>query len=114
VFVATEVGIFKTTDSGATWTTANSGLSSLAVSGLFADPAAPTRLYAVVDDGVFQSTNGGLSWSALFRDRSSGALASGAGSDVYAGGEGVVQKSSDGGKTWKSYALRRKGNASGG
>ena len=68
-------GIWKTTDTGATWTnvTAAVGLeSSLPWSDVQLDQAAPATIYAAHGDiggsasnGVYKSTNGGTTWALL-------------------------------------------------
>ena len=67
------VGIFKSTDGAATWTSADSGLPSVlanyGVNTLLIDPQNSDTLYAsgapvFVGGGVFKSTDGGESWSA--------------------------------------------------
>ena len=55
-------GVFKSTDGGATWTIANTGLTNPDVSALAADPSTPGTLYAGTDGGVFKSTDGGRTW----------------------------------------------------
>jgi photosystem II stability/assembly factor-like uncharacterized protein len=62
-------GVFKSTDAGATWSEANSGLmpgTPLFVSSAVAlaiDPASPTTIYTVSSAGVFKSADGGISWN---------------------------------------------------
>jgi hypothetical protein len=60
-------GVFETTNSGATWNTANTGLPVNAdVPTLAIDPNKPTTLYAgTSSSGVFKTTNGGQGWSAF-------------------------------------------------
>jgi len=106
-------GVYKTTDAGATWTAANSGLSSLFVVALVVDPHTPLTLYVATQDaGVFKSIDGGASWIA----RNSGLPIDAVGfamatlaidprtpANVYAGtlgfGEGVF-RTTDGGSSW--------------
>jgi hypothetical protein len=53
--------IYKSTDSGATWS--NSGFpTNLFTFALFFDPSNPSILYQVAATGVFKSTNAGASW----------------------------------------------------
>jgi len=69
-------GVFKSVDAGATWSAANTGLPTHAamVLALAIDPSTPSTLYALMFNssrtdlpynGVFKSTNGGASWTAL-------------------------------------------------
>lgn len=58
-------GVFRSTDSGGSWSAVNTGLD-LNVDALAIDPATPSTLYAgSYDSGVFQSTNSGGSWTAV-------------------------------------------------
>src|SRR5205823_5103474 len=65
------VGVFKSTDGGASWTEKDSGLpgagnggnSFARVGGLTIDPKNPSTVYVTRSDaGVFKSTDGGASW----------------------------------------------------
>src|SRR3989442_1489791 len=66
-------GVFKSTDGGGGWTAANTGLCNCGpdpdysyVPALAIDPQTPTTLYAGTSgSGVFKSTDGGASWSAV-------------------------------------------------
>jgi photosystem II stability/assembly factor-like uncharacterized protein len=62
-----QVGVFKSSDGGTTWSAANTGLPSPpAIDQLVIDPQTPTTLYArSFAGGIFKSTDGGGSWSAL-------------------------------------------------
>ena len=106
LWAATERGIFSSSNGGGTWSAANTGLTSLQISALQPDPGDARMLYALTADGVFRCANGGA-WTPLSRDLGSGllALAPAAGSLLYAGGDGAVWKSPDGGKSWKSLPL---------
>ncbi len=82
---ASQGGIWKTTDSGASWTPVGDGLPILRISDIEVDPSNPDVLYACVGDfeynaftmpltdkkrqthyglGVYKTTDGGLNWSA--------------------------------------------------
>jgi photosystem II stability/assembly factor-like uncharacterized protein len=112
---ATESGVFKTSDGGATWAAVGGGLPYLGDTGLASpldtaalalDPLDPETLYAYGDHaGLFKSTNGGATWrraglpntlvDALALDPEESAT-------LYAGtGEGVF-KSTDAGESWRA------------
>lgn len=59
-------GIFKTTDSGATWTAANNGLPNFFIKVIAIDPVTPSTLYAGTgSSGLFKSTDNGQSWQKV-------------------------------------------------
>jgi photosystem II stability/assembly factor-like uncharacterized protein len=103
--------IFKSTDSGDTWSIANSGLPCVTVYTMAVDPLTPGTLYAGTDRGVFKSTDGGENWVvpngiitllgafslAIHPDNSSIIYA--AGGSINGGGHGVL-KSTDAGASW--------------
>ena len=71
-------GVYKSTDSGATWRAANFGgmpTTTPFISGVAIDPQNPNTLYAATISVIFKSLNGGLSWSPA----NSGAFPPGAG-----------------------------------
>jgi photosystem II stability/assembly factor-like uncharacterized protein len=117
-------GVYKTTNSGESWTPVNAGLPVLEINALAVDPQNPNVAYAgPYKQGLFKTVNGGASWFWV----SSGLQAE---ANVYAIGvdpvvtsrlyigtrgvavkiedpdiyrwNGVVYKSSDGGGSWKS------------
>ena len=67
LYAAALGGIFNSTDGGASWARASSGITDLSIKALVIDPQTPTTLYAGTDQGggVFKSTDGGISWTAL-------------------------------------------------
>jgi photosystem II stability/assembly factor-like uncharacterized protein len=69
-FYAAGGGFFRTVDAGASWTAINSGVpdvASFVMTGLTVDPLNPANVYASgyagATGGVFESTNGGESWT---------------------------------------------------
>jgi hypothetical protein len=101
--------VFKSTDGGASWTSASTGQPGTGVYSLAIAPTTPTStLYATVAPstggglGVFKSTNGGTTWSVV----NSGLIWSvavdpAAPTTVYAGNpNGPLYKSTDGGTSW--------------
>lgn len=64
---ANGAGVFKSTDGGLTWQTANEGLPNFNVIDLVESPDQGGTLYLLAygrDGGVFRSANGGRSWQA--------------------------------------------------
>ena len=56
-------GVWKSTDSGVTWTT--TGFTWSPVRAMAIDPAAHTTIYAATDAGVQKTTDGGTTWAAV-------------------------------------------------
>jgi photosystem II stability/assembly factor-like uncharacterized protein len=70
-------GMWKSTDSGETWTeiTHNKGLpkDTIGIIGLAVSPVNPNRVWAIIESnegGVFRSDDGGSTWAKLNDDRS--------------------------------------------
>ena len=103
-------GVLKTTDAGATWASANTGLLTSNVLALAIDPVAPSTLYAATDAGVFKTTDAGTTWHSASEGLGGpaqpvvAALAiDPASPDVlYAGTSTGVFKTTDGGSSWTS------------
>jgi hypothetical protein len=99
-------GLFRTTDGGASWATANTGLGTMNVTSLAIDRTTPTTLYAGTADMGLWKTTDGTTWAASSTGLTSMAVTSVAVSAsqpsiVYVGtaGKGVF-RSTDGGATW--------------
>ena len=110
-------GVFKSTDAGATWAAANTGLGNAPIVALAVDPATPSTIYAGtgIDNcdfgcsggGVVKTTDGGNTWNAASTGLPDGAIVNALAIDpstprtVYAGTylTGVF-KTTDGGATW--------------
>ncbi len=121
-------GVWKTSDSGTTWTSLSQDLENIAVSSLAQSAANPSILYAgtgeswvgnvdaIDGSGVFKSTNGGLNWSNVSPITSgivddkfyqvSRVIASPSDADIVIAttlapdGYSYIFKSTDGGSTW--------------
>jgi hypothetical protein len=100
-------GVYKSSDSGMSWTAVNNGLTNLSVYTLVIDPLTPTTLYAGTYYGsgaIFKSSDGAATWT-LSRAGTAPVMALGIDpqtpSTLYAAtaGEGVY-KSTDSGATW--------------
>ena len=63
------LGVYKSTDAGATWNSANTGLLNIAVLSLAISASDPQVLYAGTNfgtnDGVYKTTDGGGSWTRI-------------------------------------------------
>ena len=67
---ANNAGIFKSSDSGATWAPANSGLTIAAVTDIAINPTNPNTLYCAANSKVFKSTNAAADWTVPYSDPS--------------------------------------------
>lgn len=75
VFAGTKTGVYVSTTGGASWSPSNTGLPSVrVVSEILVDPVCPCLVYAglgyyhgtaLYGGGIYESTDGGSSWSAL-------------------------------------------------
>jgi photosystem II stability/assembly factor-like uncharacterized protein len=107
-------GVFKSTDSGATWAVANagtynygSGLTNLAINALAINPSNPATIYAGTNGGVFKSADSGGNWVAAslglspYSDVNALAIDPATPNTLFAGTEGGgVFKSTDAGNSW--------------
>jgi photosystem II stability/assembly factor-like uncharacterized protein len=97
VFAATSSGIFRSADTGRSWTAANIGLPgtpyvyALAVSG--------TSFFAGLTDSVYRSVDSGKTWTLVNSGGGGGAF-SVLGNRILVGGYGGFRYSTDGGNTW--------------
>jgi len=97
-------GVYRSLDAGVTWVLGNTGLTDLTIRNIFMDPANSSILFAATFTGLFQSVDGGATWSdsglqgesvrdiAIDPTNSSFVLAATSGNGVF--------RSVDGGQTW--------------
>jgi hypothetical protein len=64
IFAATGSGIYRSLDSGATWTLASDGITGTTLR-VMKDSKAPNIYYAYGTDGVFRTSNAGITWSNI-------------------------------------------------
>jgi photosystem II stability/assembly factor-like uncharacterized protein len=57
--------VFKTTNTGVTWTDISGNLPNTPANDLVVDPDMANTLYLATDFGLFRTTDGGTTWSAL-------------------------------------------------
>ncbi len=103
-------GVLKSTNAGADWQPARTGLSRTDVLALGLAPLAPTTLYAGTSDLgtgalIFKTTDGGATWRRLSLGRTISDVRAfvvdpSDSAQVYAGALGGVLKTTDGGVSW--------------
>jgi hypothetical protein len=121
VFAATDAGLYRSADAGATWSL--SGGPAGAATDIVADQSNPGVFYAANGDlggpernGIFKTTDSGLTWTRVWQPTNVGrislAISSSAPVIIYAAGEGAhngggnaqalqgIWASTDGGATW--------------
>jgi photosystem II stability/assembly factor-like uncharacterized protein len=104
----TRAALFRSTDGGATWTKADTGLAGDGVLSLAVDPLDPRILYAQSggrfgnSTGVSKSLDGGDTWSALASPLVSNLVFSAGGGTLWGNQGTQVFASHDGGATWQS------------
>ena len=129
-FSCTEIGIWRSTNTGASWTQITTGISRGAADALASDPSNTTTLYASLVfgsacsggvNGIFKSTDTGASWSkvsnaamdALLADSSATNvdIAVGNSDNVFVaivpatGQFGGIFRSGNGGSSWQTMDL---------
>jgi hypothetical protein len=129
VYAGTGAGIYKSSDGGASWGAANTGLltagyngTNLQILSLTVDPQNSNTAYALKYNGIFKTTDAGASWNPVNSGlpASVGVIALGIDpqntSILYAAvGQctpcvnSVVFKSTDGGQSWVSSGLTNAG-----
>ncbi|MFW0740032.1 WD40/YVTN/BNR-like repeat-containing protein [Flavobacterium sp. T12S277] len=57
------MGVYKTTNGGATWTVSNSGMGNRLVIDMLFLPTDNNTIIAATDNGIYKSTDGGANWS---------------------------------------------------
>jgi len=99
LYAGTESGVFRSTDSGATWMASNSGIPST-----HAFTVMGTKLYAGTDGGAFLSTDSGVNWIPINSGIRSGASVYALGVNgkcLFAGTAGMgIFRSLDSGESW--------------
>ena len=111
MFAATDGGLYRTGDGGASWSAVTSDDAILAFDRVEIDPLTPTTIYSARSGtGVFKSTDDGLSWTAAstgLTDNTLRVLAINPTSPrtIYAGTDTTIFKTVDGALSWVALNL---------
>jgi hypothetical protein len=99
--VAGACAVYRSTDFGASWTRTSAAPTDTVLS-LAVDPDDAARLFAATPDGVFRTTNSGVTWTNLDGGANLRAVLLFPGSHdiLVVGGASGVAISTDGGSTW--------------
>ena len=57
------MGIYKSTDGGATWSVSNTGMGNVTVGMMLIHPSNPSILLAATSSGIYKSSDGGATWA---------------------------------------------------
>jgi photosystem II stability/assembly factor-like uncharacterized protein len=102
---STVTGILKSTDGGASWSEANTGLANLSVLDLSIHPTENSRIMAATAGGIFTSADTGNTWGATDSLGYGRSVAVRADSVLYAGTlSNGVYRSTDFGTTWVDWS----------
>ncbi|MBI3970987.1 MAG: hypothetical protein HY332_06830 [Chloroflexi bacterium] len=98
-------GVYRSNDGGLTWTAAGTGLPSASTLAVGVNAASPGAVFALSEQGLATSTDGGASWQLLSGlppvEPVAMAFEPGGKDTMYvAGARGALLRSTDGGKTW--------------
>lgn len=63
-YYSTDYGIWKSTDGGATWAAANTGIGNRMAVEILMDPTNHDVLVAATNNGIYKTINGGTTWTA--------------------------------------------------
>jgi photosystem II stability/assembly factor-like uncharacterized protein len=101
-------GVWRSDDSGSTWSRQSQGLAALQATQVAVDPSQPDHLWAAIEGRVYRSFNRGVQWRAASPLPAATPpeanvvrkLAVGASSQVFAATPQALWKSSDDGASW--------------
>jgi len=106
------LGIWKSTDGGATWSPSNTGIGNRRAVDILMDPANNKTIIAATDDGIWKSLDAGVTWSA----KKSGGVFNNMRFNpadpniIYAVTSNEFYRSTDRGNSWTKTSLPGAGN----
>ena len=108
IYVGTEYGVYKSTDGGATWSEASTGIPTPEITGATVDPVDTSTIFATSADALYKSTDRGITWNEILQGVGTFCMAPSDDLTLYYvmdwDGGTRVMKSSDGGATWRVVA----------
>src|SRR4029077_8353314 len=109
-YVGNQYGqVVKTSNGGASWTIASLGSAPMTVNAIAVDPTSTSVVWAATSGGLFESTDGGATWSQRFIGVYAPSRLVFDGGTLYVadGGYGTsLLKTSDRGARWSSETIR--------
>lgn len=104
VSLAVNYGVYRSSDSGVTWSPANTGMESGRILAIAVDPTNAQIVYASSDGaGLLKSIDGGTSWTTISTNQTGSiAIDPVHTQTVYAAATSQVQRSVDGGASWEN------------
>jgi PKD repeat protein len=114
-YYSTDLGVWKSTDGGATWAQSNSGIGTRMAVEMIMDPNDHNTIVAATNSGIWKTINGGASWTqklntGAFRDMK---LNPGSTSILYAVTASAFYRSTDFGENWTQITSGLTGTGSG-
>ncbi len=108
------MGVFKTTDGGATWILSNDGMGNRTVGRMIQDPNNSDVIFAATDGGIYKSTDLGDSWTLIQAGNVKDILFKPDNADVvYAISGSTFYKSTDNGNSFNSLNINATGGSRG-
>jgi photosystem II stability/assembly factor-like uncharacterized protein len=106
------LGVYKTTNGGASWTAANSSMPNATVGALLVHPSNPDTMIAATNTGLYRSTNGGNTWSLRLTGNVWKDLKYMPGNPVvvYAAYGGSFYRSTNSGLNWSNISIPQTGS----
>ena len=110
---ASGLGVYKSTDSGISWSVSNTGMGSVTVGRMVIHPSNPDLIIAAASNGIYKTTNAGANWlktsynSNNYKDI---AINPATPSNIYATEGGKFYRSTNTGVTWVEVTLPVTGN----
>ncbi len=106
------LGVFKSTDGGASWVRKNTGMGNVSVGRMIQDPDDADVLYAAASGGIFKSTDAAESWiNTKTGTMKEIVFKPGDPSVLYASATGKFYRSADNGINWQKITTGLPGNA---